>query len=83
MLLCRTTKENVRRSSFTAVPWTADGVDCGDVHVVHECQSRRSDAGEGRSERVSGDEQLPVLPLLLVELFDSCVHTPVAVPYSV
>ena len=51
------------------------------MHVVHERQSRRSDAGEGRSEGVSGDQQLPVSPLLLVKLFDSCVHAPVFVPY--
>ena len=61
-----TANYSIAYDSFTVIPWASDGVHCSDVHVVDECQSRSSDGGEGSSERVSGDEQLPTFPLLLV-----------------
>lgn len=66
-----------------AVPWAADCVHSGDVHVVHEGQSGRGDGCKGASERVPRDKQLPGFAVLLVEAFDCLVHSAFAVPYRV
>ena len=65
------------------IPWAADCVYSGDVHVVHEGQSGAGDGGKSASERVSRDIQLPGFSLLLVEAFDCVVHATFAVPYRV
>lgn len=65
------------------VPWTADCVHSGDIHVVHEGQSGTGDGGKGASERVSRDIQSPGFALLLVEVFDCIVHATFAVPYRI
>ena len=71
------------RPHTAVVPWAADSVHSGDLHVVFEGQSGSGDSSEGASERVPRDVQLPVFALFLAERFDCCEHAVVTVPHRI
>ena len=67
--------------SISDIPWAAYGVHSVDVQVIDEGQAGRGDGCKRASERVSRDEQLTVLALLLDKSFDCVVDACRAVPH--
>lgn len=55
-------------------PGASDGVQRGDVHVVDESKSSRSNGSQSTSKGMTRDEELPVLAILVVEPFNGLVH---------